>query len=69
MKDRKPIDTVGAAEAARIGGFTRSRVLQKIKNGEYPGAFQNSSGYWVIPREEAEEQSRQKKEWRWKNKK
>lgn len=69
MKSKKPIETVGAAEAARIGGFTRSRVLQKIKNGEYPGAFRNASGYWLIPREEAEQCLRQRKEWRWKDKK
>ena len=62
-------ETVGAAEAARIAGFTRSRVLQLLNDGAYPGAFKNQSGYWCIPLEEAENISRQKKEWTWQKEK
>ena len=56
---------VGAKKAAEIGGFDRVRVLQLLKDGKYPGAFRNSSGYWVIPLEEAEAITRQKAEWKW----
>lgn len=56
---------VGAKKAAEIGGFNRVRVIQLLKEGKYPGAFRNSSGYWVIPLEEAEAAKRQKAEWEW----
>lgn len=56
---------VGAKKAAEIGGFDRVRVLQLLKDGKYPGAFRNSSGYWVIPLDEAEAVQRQKAEWKW----
>lgn len=56
---------VGAKKAAEIGGFNRVRVLQLLKDGKYPGAFRNSSGYWVIPLEEAENMKRKRAEWKW----
>lgn len=59
---------VGAKEAAEIAGVDRVRILQLLKDGKYPGAFRDKSGYWVIPLEEAEAVSRQKAQWKWSRK-
>jgi len=60
---------VGAKKAAEIAQVDRVRVLQWLKEGKYPGAFRNSSGYWVIPLEEAQAMERQRGPWEWKNSK